>query len=151
MKQPKDTDQPTQETKVHSGYDKFDISVPDPPASISIPVVEVKTETTSERLDKAASDILQALPDHIVTAVSMAADSLHVSIWQEIAGLLVSCFNSGMLYAPVLDPAWSGDVPIREKESVCPMCEKVYTPKYRRQVYCSNTCGSKALIQRVSV
>lgn len=144
----RDIRQPTQEPR-------FDLNpvvmeVPNEAPTVEIPVLDPPS-TTAERLDKAASDILQALPDHIVTAFTMAADSLHISVWQELAGIMVAAFNSGMLYAPVLDPAWSSDIPIREKESTCPQCGQVYTPKYRRQVYCSNACGSKAMIQRVSV
>ena len=109
-----------------------------------IPVVDIshyKAQSTSAMLDSAASVLISALPDYIVLALERAADAGHITMWQQVLGLVVMTFNSGTIVSPVIDPAWLTDAPMLAKETVCETCGTSFKPKARGQKYCSNECG----------
>ena len=119
--------------------------IEDKPKFVPVEVKEEKVENyTAEDLDNAAKVLMRAFPDHIALAVEQASIQRNIPIWQEVCSLVYYCFNGGLMYTGYLDPAWDSGAPILQPSSICGYCGKTYTPKWRRQLFCSNECGSAA-------
>jgi hypothetical protein len=114
------------------------------PSPVEIPVVDAatfKATDPSAVLEVAAQTLCSALPDYVVMALERSADASHITMWQQILGLIVCTFKSGTIVSPDIDPAWLSGTPLMVKEAVCETCQAKFKPKSRGQRFCSNKCG----------
>lgn len=100
----------------------------------------------NERLEAAANLLLEQLtPTYRDLALDFAKTVHKVPVWQFLLGCLMANQQSGMFSAPYFDPAWRDTTQIVNYKKICPVCNRVFTPKRVGQVYCSNECGSSTL------
>lgn len=71
---------------------------------------------------------------------------LSVPLWQVLWGQWLRCQENGNAQAPILDPGWQDehDDSYGLQERLCPICNEVFKPDARGQVYDKNECGAEA-------
>jgi hypothetical protein len=119
-----------------------------------MPLDKPKTETPTNkpppedraiaeaRLNQAASDLLEQLPDHAGQLVHSLAKQYQMPLWQYTSGILLAVHLEGRLSEFRIDPAWREG--LKTKTLICKQCKKEFTPKHINQPYCCNECGIAA-------
>lgn len=109
------------------------------------PEADIKAQLAllETNLNKAASELLAQLPDHVGQLVHSLSKQYRMLLWQYTCGILLAVHLEGRLSEFQLDPAWKQG--LRTQTLKCKHCNKDFTPRRINQVYCSNECGLKAL------
>ena len=94
------------------------------------------------KLNQAAKDLLEQLPDHAGQLVHSLAKQFQMPLWQYACGILLAVHLEGRLSEFRVDPAWKAG--LKTKELKCKYCGSVFTPRHINQPYCSNECGLAA-------
>lgn len=92
-----------------------------------------------QRLNTAASGLLEQLPDHAGQLVHSLAKQYQMPLWQYTCGILLAVHLEGRLSEFRLDPAWRDG--LKTKELTCKHCGKSFKPRHIGQPFCSNECG----------
>ena len=101
-----------------------------------------KLDLESAKLNNAARELLEQIPDHAGQLVHELAKQTQIPLWQHVCGVLLAVHQEGRLSEFRLDPAWKDG--LRTKELVCKHCGKKFNPRHVNQPYCSNACGMAA-------
>jgi len=91
------------------------------------------------RLNQAASDLLEQLPDHVGQLVHSLAKQFQMPLWQYTCGILLAVHLEGRLSEFRIDPAWREG--LKTKTLICKQCKKSFVPRHINQPYCCNECG----------
>jgi hypothetical protein len=110
------------------------------------------TATTTDISTEAAADILLSKLEPSIRnyAIELADLVLKIPRWQLVLGSLMCQYQSGSLVAPYIDPSWQVQQ-IAESSAKCEKCGEVFIPKRLKQRFCSNACGSAAILERKGV
>jgi len=101
---------------------------------------------------EAAADVLLSKLEPSIRnyAIEVADLVLKIPRWQLVLGTLMAQYQSGALVAPYIDPSWQVEQ-ITESSSVCERCGETFVPHRLKQRYCSNKCGSLAILEKKGV
>jgi len=104
---------------------------------------QTKLALQSAKLNQAAADLLEQLPDHAGQLVHSLCKQYQMPLWQYTAGILLAVHLEGRLSEFRLDPAWKDG--LKTSELICKHCGKSFKPRHIGQPYCSNECGMAAV------
>jgi len=132
------------ETQVEEQINEFQAGVPSSQPTATATTINISIE--------AAADILLSKLEPSIRnyAIEVADLVLKIPRWQLVLGTLMAQYQSGALVAPYIDPSWQVEQ-ITESSSVCERCGKTFIPHRLKQRYCSNECGSLAILERKGV
>lgn len=103
-------------------------------------------ENKALSLDAAANLLLTMLSDPVREILTeTAAITLNIPIWQLVVGLMQQAYDVGLFVTPQLDPDWNSNLPSKPmiyNQSVCPQCGRTFQPRWLKQEFCSNECGT---------
>ena len=102
-------------------------------------LTQARLEEKETKLNQAAGDLLEQLPDHAGQLVHTLSKQNQMPLWQATCGILLAVHLEGRLSECRRDPAWKDG--FKTKELTCKQCNKTFTPKHIAQPYCSNDCG----------
>ena len=112
-------------------------------------VIEETTPTTPDatKLDDAAQLLLAMLEERDNFLIQQTCEGQQLRPWMYIVGILRRALDTGDHTLPAVDPMWrtwgawtSKVIP----DMVCPVCSKLFTPRWQGQIYDTNECGAAA-------
>jgi hypothetical protein len=97
-------------------------------------------------LNGAANLILSMLSDPVRDMLmETASTTLGIPLWQLVAGLVQQAYDIGLFSTPQIDPDWISNLPSKPavfNQARCGQCGEVFQPRWPKQEWCSNECGS---------
>jgi len=105
-------------------------------------------KSSALELDSAAIILLDTLPAKCQELLREVAAQQAIPEWMLIAGLVLRIFEMGEYTAPSLQPEWVYTTPVVRSaalpEQTCPVCNELFQPRWRGQLYDRSDCGAIA-------
>lgn len=98
-------------------------------------------------LNEAAARMMAMLPQTVrEMLMETAVVTLKLPLWQLWCGLVQQAYDLGLYTTPILDPDWINRLPVMPTLYAtvrCKECGNPFSPKWPKQEYCSDLCGTK--------
>lgn len=98
-------------------------------------------------LNEAAAKLMAMLPQTVrEMLMETSVITLKLPLWQLWCGLVQQAYDLGLYTTPILDPDWINRLPVMPTIYAtvrCKECNEPFSPKWPKQEYCSDLCGTK--------